>query len=50
MEIYLNEKYAEKVMEISNGFGVESKIIGRVEASQENKLTISSVNGTFLYN
>ena len=49
MEIYPNEALAEKVIEISNRFGVDARIIGRVEASDAKKLTISGPYGTFTY-
>ncbi len=49
MEIYLDNKNANKLIEISKSFGVEAKIIGRVEKSSSNKLTINSENGNFIY-
>jgi len=49
MELYVNEKVAQDLIAISEQFGVAAKIIGRVEAANEKKLTISSVNGTFEY-
>ncbi len=49
MEIYVNEEYAEEVISISNSFGVEAQIVGRVEAAESKKLTISSSFGIFEY-
>ena len=49
MEIYLPEAYADKVIETSGQFGIEARIIGRVEASAAKKLTITSQYGTFVY-
>lgn len=49
MEIYLNEQYAERVISISKSFGVDAKVIGRVEASNEKKVTIKSPLGVFQY-
>lgn len=49
LEIYLPEAYAARVIEISESFGIAAQVIGRVEASDEKKLTISSEYGTFLY-
>lgn len=49
LEIYLPEAYAARVIEISESFGIPAQVIGRVEASAEKKLTISSENGTFYY-
>jgi phosphoribosylformylglycinamidine cyclo-ligase len=40
MEIYLPEAYANDVISISKSFGVDAKIVGRVEKSHEKKLTI----------
>ena len=51
MEIYTDKKSAEKIIAISNSFGVHAQIIGRVERSSDkkNKLTIKSKHGTFEY-
>ncbi len=49
MELYLDAKIAEDVIAISESFGVEAKIVGRVEASSAKKLTIQSSKGTFEY-
>ncbi|SEI84404.1 phosphoribosylformylglycinamidine cyclo-ligase [Dyadobacter sp. SG02] len=49
LEIYLPETYAARVIEISKSFGIDAQVIGRVEASDEKKLTISSEYGTFYY-
>ena len=50
MEIYLSEKNAESVIQISESFGIDAQIIGRVEKSDVGKqLTISSKYGEFRY-
>ncbi len=49
LEIYLPEAVAARVIEISESFGIAAQVIGRVEASNEKKLTISSEYGTFYY-
>lgn len=49
LEIYLPEPHAARVIEISQSFGIDAQVIGRVEASEEKKLTISSEYGTFYY-
>ncbi|MGB5237721.1 MAG: AIR synthase related protein [Flavobacteriaceae bacterium] len=49
MELYLSEAQADKVIQISRDFGVDARIIGRVEASPAKKLTISGPYGTFVY-
>ncbi|WP_396635207.1 AIR synthase related protein [Maribacter sp. R86514] len=49
LEFYLPEDVANDIIEISKSFGVNAQIIGRVEASDSKKLTISSNYGTFVY-
>ena len=49
LEIYLPEEHAARVVELSQSFGIEAQVIGRVEASPVKKLTISTEAGTFLY-
>jgi phosphoribosylformylglycinamidine cyclo-ligase len=50
MELYVAPEMAEKIISISESFGVRAKIIGHCEAHQEKKLTIKSVHGEFIYN
>jgi len=50
-EIYVAPLYAEKIIQISESFGVEAQIIGRVETREEGaKVTIMSPKGVFEYN
>lgn len=49
MELYLPEAIANDVIELSRSFGVDARIVGRVEASATKKLTIKSEFGTFEY-
>ncbi len=49
MELYVPEDIAEDIIEISKSFGVEAQIVGRVEASETKKLTITSEYGVFEY-
>lgn len=49
MEIYLPAEYASRVIAISESFGIEAKVIGRVEDSPVNRLTIISEKGRFEY-
>lgn len=49
MEIYVAPEDAEKVIAISEKFGIEARIIGRVEDAPSNRLTISGEHGTFEY-
>ena len=49
MEIYLPEASAERVMALSKKFGVEAKVIGRVESHSKKQVTIRSQFGEFIY-
>ncbi|RSK40673.1 AIR synthase related protein [Mangrovimonas spongiae] len=49
MELYVNKEIANDIIAMSKSFNVDAKIIGRVEASPEKKLTIKSEFGTFEY-
>lgn len=49
MEIYVAPQYAEKIIDIASEFNIEARVIGRVENAPENKLTIISDKGTFVY-
>jgi len=48
-EIYLQEAYANEIIDIANDFDVEAKIVGWVEAADKTKLTINSEFGEFMY-
>ena len=49
MELYVAPEDAPRIIEISESFGVEARIIGRVEEAQHNKLTIHSPHGILSY-
>ena len=49
MELYVNPAIAEEIIEISKSFNVDAQIVGRVEASANKKLTITSEYGTYEY-
>ena len=49
MEIYINEEHADDITKISKEFGVDAKIIGRVEQNKGKKLTIKSPYGEYVY-
>jgi len=49
MELYVGEDIAEEIIAISKSFNIDARIVGRVEASEEKKLTINSEKGTFEY-
>ena len=48
-EIYLPQKYARHAIEISKSFGIDARIIGRIEPSDHAHLTIHSEYGVFEY-
>ncbi|WP_144883395.1 AIR synthase related protein [Lacibacter cauensis] len=45
LEIYTNEKDADTLINISNSFGVDAQVIGRVEASEKKELIIRHAGG-----
>ncbi len=49
MELYVSQDIAEHIIAISESFNVAAQIIGRVEASENKMLTISSPYGDFIY-
>lgn len=49
MEIYLDEKNAQKVIDIAGAFELEAKIIGRCEEAKKTSMTISTKQGIFKY-
>jgi phosphoribosylformylglycinamidine cyclo-ligase len=49
MEIYTDDETAADIIAISKSFNVDAQIVGRVEVSEEKKLTIRSAFGTFEY-
>lgn len=49
MELYVNPEVAQQIIDISKSFSVNAQIVGRVEASEEKKLSIKSQFGVFEY-
>ena len=49
MEIYLAEDKATEVIKIAETFNLDARIVGRVEKSLKNKLTVKSSKGVFEY-
>ena len=49
MEVYVPAEIANDIIAISESFGVDAQIVGRVEASASKKLTITSEYGVFEY-
>ena len=49
MEFYVAKEHAARIIEISESFGIEARVIGRVADAPANRLTIKSEFGTFEY-
>ncbi len=49
LEIYTDEKTAEEFINISKGFSIDAKIIGRVESSESKSLTITKGSDSWKY-
>ena len=49
MEIYTDSNTAIKIIEISNSYGIDAQVIGKVQSSDAKKLSIISELGNFEY-
>ena len=49
MEVYLSEQHAQDIIDISRSFGIDARVIGRVEPSDKTELVIRSEAGEFRY-
>lgn len=49
MEIYVEPEMADPIMSIARARGVEARVIGRVEASADKKVTLRTPHGEFEY-
>jgi phosphoribosylformylglycinamidine cyclo-ligase len=49
MELYVREEIADFLIKISKSFNIDAQVIGRVESSDEKKVTIRSEFGQFEY-
>lgn len=49
MEIYVSPDNAQRVFDIAQSMGIEARVVGHVEDAPENKLTIISDKGDFIY-
>lgn len=49
MELYVDEKFANDIIAISQSFNIDAKIVGRVEKGSGKKVTVKSEFGTFEY-
>ncbi len=50
MELYVDEKFADTIIRISNSFNIPAQIIGRVEDAATKQVSIKSKYGEFVYN
>lgn len=50
MELYVPQSIATDLIKISQSFGIDAQIIGRVEAADKKQVTITSEYGEFVYN
>lgn len=49
MEVYLEEKRAEEVIQLASEFGVAARVIGRVTDYPGKKVTVKGQHGEFIY-
>jgi phosphoribosylformylglycinamidine cyclo-ligase len=49
MEVYVSPGDAERVMAIARQFAVDARVIGRVEASEQKRVTLRTSAGEFVY-
>jgi len=49
LEFYVPQARASEIITISRSFGIEAKIIGRVEAAPTKEVVLASPHGTFTY-
>ena len=49
MEIYTNEKDADQMISVSKSFGIDARVIGRVEESDKKELLIKTGSASLVY-
>ncbi|HNF49483.1 MAG TPA: AIR synthase related protein [Chitinophagales bacterium] len=49
MELYVDEKFADTIIRISNSFNIPAQIVGRVENAAAKQVSIKSKFGEFVY-
>jgi phosphoribosylformylglycinamidine cyclo-ligase len=49
MEVYVSPEKAERIIAISQSFGIDAQVIGRVEGHNGKKVTVRSEVGEFVY-
>jgi phosphoribosylformylglycinamidine cyclo-ligase len=50
MELYVPQEIAQDIISISQSFGIDAQIVGRVENAAQKQVTITSEKGEFVYN
>ncbi len=50
MEVYVPQNVAQEIIAISESFGIDAQIIGRVEVMDGKQVTVRSEVGEFQYN
>ena len=50
LEVYTNEKNADDIVRISQQFGIDAQVIGRVEAAESTSLVVNAPSGPIQYN
>lgn len=50
LELYVDEKHAQTIIDIAKSFNIHGQVIGRVEEQETNQVSIHTENGTFSYN
>ena len=49
LEVYVKPEYAQEIIDISQSFGIEARIVGNVSDAPTNQLIIRSEKGEFIY-
>ena len=49
MEVYLDEQFAGRVIEVAESFGIEAQVVGRVETSDRKQLSLHTQQGVMNY-
>ena len=50
LEFYVPQDRAEEIIAISSSFGIDARIVGRVESAPSKEVVLISPQGTFIYN
>jgi phosphoribosylformylglycinamidine cyclo-ligase len=49
LEFYVPEGRADEIIAVAQDFGIEAKVIGRVEAAAAKEVVLTVPSGTFTY-